>query len=152
MKELEITGKQKERLFPSFFYDFSAKGELKSLEKDTVLLMMLTLSQHFCHILLSWSLTSSLGCRIYFLCPLSSKDILFECFLLKDKTSATSSGKPQKYHLPDWVVSEQRRPFMWLFIDQCRQFCSYDYTPTYVCRYRVIAPKETFQQHAKWSL
>lgn len=53
MKELEITGKQKERLFPSFFYDFSAKGELKSLEKDTVLLMMLTLSQHFCHILLS---------------------------------------------------------------------------------------------------
>lgn len=52
-KELEITGKKKERLFPSFFYDFAAKGELKSLEKDTVLLMMLTLSQLFCHILFS---------------------------------------------------------------------------------------------------
>lgn len=34
-KEVEITGKQEERLFPSVFYDFSKKGKLKSLEKDS---------------------------------------------------------------------------------------------------------------------
>lgn len=34
-KELEITGKQEERLFSSVFYDFSVKRKIKSLEKHS---------------------------------------------------------------------------------------------------------------------